>query len=175
MTLPSIEMAGRLTWSLSDIWPRKPLSYKETSLGFSFSPGVLLSAWPRKPALPCALALWTVWSWALTTPSSRIWNTFNGWATLLLSSLFYLLFSHLLFMGCFNLISISGKKKNWILSIIFVVAFLFLADRAWSFNRGSGEGYSTFRVYERPYLPLKWRFPDTPALFSYALLSLMRN
>lgn len=42
--------------------------------------------------------------------------------------LLYLLFSHVLFIGCFNLISISGK--NWILSIILVVAFLFLADRA---------------------------------------------
>lgn len=73
----------------------------------------------------------------------------------------------------------QGKKKpttqNWILSIISLVASLFLAGTAWSFNRGSGKEHNTFRVCERPYLPSKWKFPDTLALFSYALKSLMRN
>lgn len=54
------------------------------------------------------------------------------------ASSLYLLFFHLLLIGCFNLISISGK--SWIPSIIFVVAFLFLADRASSFNRGNRGG-----------------------------------
>lgn len=153
---------------MPEIWPGKCSSCKKMALDFpSFSPGVVpLWAWPKEAY--CAPGIDS-----LNHTNSCMWNECYGWASLYSTSFLDLIFYHLLFMGCFKLISILGK--SWTLSIILVVALLFLANSAQSFNRGSGEGYNTFRVCERPYLPSKWRFPDTPTLFSYALKSLMRN
>lgn len=119
----------------------------------------------KKPTVQQALTLWT-------TPIHAY--EMNVMAELVYTQpLFSILFSTISFLwDASTSLVFWGKAgpcpSSWLL-------LFFSWQTAPSFNRGSGEGYNTFRVCERPYLPSKWRFPDTPTLFSYALKSLMRN
>lgn len=94
-------------------------------------------------------------------------------ASLYSASFLNLIFYSSPFMGCLNLISISGK--SWILSIILIVDLLFLANSAQSFNRGSREGYNTFKVCEKDLIYHQSEGFQILQLCFLMLLVLMRN
>lgn len=101
---------------MPEIWPGKCSSCKKMALDFpSFSPGVV-PLWASPKEAYCAPGFDF-----LNHTNSCIWNECYGWASLYSTSFLNLIFYHLLFMVCFNLISILGK--SWTLPIILVVLF----------------------------------------------------